>query len=366
MKLITLPLLRRVVRNRALMKIARKIGWMKLLRCGVVVHSARDQSSLSMQIGGVEVAPLYTKRYLPPMEKWAARLFEGRFQVAVERDASRLLLRREGKTVALQSVSTFIDFLGGVLKHWTTIKVDQFDNISSIAGVTIDGRRAHLIYRDRRLEYEVAANWAEESLEEVLFWSDLLPNYYYKVGPPSRNGIVFDFGAFHGLFGLAAAIDVGPSGYVFCFEPDAQSLAALGTNIYRNNMTNIKVIAAGVGGRTEKLGFALQGDRGSHFSGKAEEVKNGVQVYSLPDCCKATGVSSPAFIKADVEGSELEMVESCLDWLAGLHSTIFSIASYHLVNSIATKFRLEHAFRKIGYHVATTRDGHQTTVAWRF
>lgn len=346
-------------------KIRRATLWFRLRQCGVFVERGRDHLSESMQIGGVAVAPLQTKHYLPALEKWAAKLVAGRFQVVAELGAARLLLQREAKLVALPPVRTLIDYLGGIIKHWNSIELDPMHNVRSIAGVTVEGQLARVNYRGAWVEYEVASNWTEESLEEVLFWGDLLPNYYHRVGPPARNGLVFDLGAYHGLFGLAAAIDVGPGGRVFCFEPDAKSRCVLEANCRRNNLTTVEVIPAGVSGRTEKRSFVSLGGLGSHFGGELAATKDEVQVYSLPDCCKLVAIGAPAFVKADIEGAEVEMVESGLEWIKGLPATVFSIASYHVVGGEATKIPLERAFRKAKYRVATTREGHQTTVAWR-
>jgi hypothetical protein len=90
-----------------------------------------------------------------------------------------------------------------------------------------------------------------------------------------------------------------------------------------------------------------------------------IQVYSLPDCCKLVGINAPRFVKADIEGAEVDMVEMALEWIQGLPTTVFAIASYHIVDGKPTKGCLEVAFRRAQYHVTTTRFGHQTTVAWR-
>jgi|GEM_PF-1610692 len=352
-------------RRRAAKKIHREVRRALLRCCGVLVERGSDQLSESMFIGGVAVSPLQAKHYLPSLEKWAARLVAGRFQIVAERGAARLLLQRGTKVVTLPPVRTLIDYIGGIIKHWESIVVDGLQNVRSIAGVTLEGQMARVNYRGVWLEYEVASNWAEESLEEVLFWGDLLPNYYYRVGPPYRSGVVLDLGAYQGLFGLAAAIDVGPNGRIFCFEPDERSRNILIINRERNNLRNIQVVPAGVANRTEKRNFISLGTLGSHFGNSNALGTSGTQVYSLPDCCRIAGSSSPAFVKADVEGAELEMVEPCLDWLRKLRSTVFSVASYHIVDCAPTRIRLEHAFREAGYQTDTTRKGHQTTVAWR-
>lgn len=290
----------------------------------------------------------------------------GRFQVIAEAGTSRLLLQRGGKVVALPPISTLESFLRAVIKHWDSIAVDTSHNVRSLAGVTVEGQQARVNYRGVWLEYEVASNYWEESWEEVIFWGNILPNYYYRTAPPPRNGHVFDLGAYHGLFSMAAAIDVGPGGHIFCFEPDAQSRRVIEVNCLRNKIMTVDVIPAAVSGKTGKQPFVSLGGLGSHLGVQlTDAVETQVQIYSLPDSCKLVGISAPAFVKADIEGAEIEMVEAGLAWIKQLPSTTFAIASYHIVDGEATKVRLEQAFRKAKYRTVTTREGHQTTVAWR-
>lgn len=290
----------------------------------------------------------------------------GHFKLIAEAGTSRLLLQRGGKLVALPPIRTLESYLRAVIKHWDSVVVDSFHNVRSIAGVTVVGQLACVNYRGVRLEYEVSSNWAEDSWEEVIFWGNILPNYYYRAAPPPRNGHVFDLGAYHGLFGLAAAVDVGPGGHVFCFEPDAKSRSVIEVNCQRNKITTVDVVPAAVSGKTEKQSFVSLGGLGSHLGGKSDDaVENQVQIYSLSDSCKLVGISAPSFVKADIEGAEVEMVEAELEWINKLQATNFAIASYHTIDGESTKHRLERAFRKAKYRTATTSEGHQTTVAWR-
>lgn len=341
------------------------IGRAQLRQCGVLVTRGTTSCGESLLVGGVVLSPPEAKPYISSLYRWAPMLASDHFHLIAEKDASRLLLQLEDKVVALPPIRTLSNYLGGVIKHWDSIEVDSSHAIRSFAGVTIVDQLAQVNYRGVRLEYEVYLNWAEESLEEVLFWGDLLPNYY-SIATPPRNGLVFDLGAYHGLFGMAAAIDVGPGGRVFCFEPDPESRSVLEFNCRRNNLTNIEVIPAGVAGHTQKRAFVSLGGLGSHFGfGCEADAANTIQVYSLPDACKLVGIAAPDFVKADIEGDEIEMVEEQRDLFSQFYKTTFAVASYHHVHGVPTKNRLEKAFRKSKYQVATTREGHQTTVAWR-
>lgn len=349
--------------NRAVNRIRRVICRAELRHCGVLVCRS-GQLSESIRIGSTVIQPPEAVHYLPSLKRWSEMLARGRFQVIADPGTSRLLLQREDKVVALPPIRTLESFLRAVILHWDSIVVDTSHNVRSLAGVTVEGHQAHVNYRGVELEYEVASNYWEESWEEVIFWGNILPNYY-KITPPPQGGVVFDLGAYHGLFSMAAAIDIGPNGHVFCFEPDAQSRRVIELNCQRNKITTVDVIPSAVSGKTEKQSFVSSGGLGSHLGGGGTAADESVQVYSLPDSCKLVGISAPAFVKADIEGAEIEMVEEGLDWIKGLSSTVFSIASYHIVAGEASKLRLEQAFRKANYRVITTRDGHQTTVAWR-
>ena len=351
--------------GRLIGRFEREVANRRLTSCGVVVRRGGDGEFI--QVGSLEYSAEDSRAWVYPLRKSAAQLSGCGFRVLADPGCRGLLLSRGDRNVLLPRTQTLVVFLSAVLKYWDTVQVDANDSITAIADVVITGDTAHTTYHGNLIEYELEPNWAAhyEGLEKVLFWTHLLPNYHYRIGRPCREDTVFDVGACSGLFSLASALDVGSQGRVFCFEPDKTNLTALESNIGRNRLRNIEIVTAGIGGRSEKRAFVSSGGLGSHLAERGGDGREPVQIYTLADACNTIGGSPPAFIKADIEGAELEMVEPQVDWIGELCATVFAIASYHIVNGEPTRIRLESAFRKAGYNVSTAKEGHQTTVAWR-
>jgi hypothetical protein len=80
-----------------------------------------------------------------------------------------------------------------------------------------------------------------------------------------------------------------------------------------------------------------------------------VKTLSLQDACSSVGCV-PHFVKMDIEGSELAVIESSLRFLSdtGIH---FSFDSYHrLCDESYTYMKLENLFASIGYKAESTSE----------
>jgi FkbM family methyltransferase len=329
-------------------------------RTDMEVNPSNDRV-LEIKVSGTSLPYDQSKIYSNAFTRWSRKLAVLGYKLKYDKSEERLTIEKRNKRVHLPAVHTITEYLGAVINHWDSISVNNDDEIHSIAGVEIKNTHARYKYKGVWLEYGIESNWASESLEEILFFADLLPNYYSHEGPPD-GGIIFDLGAYHGLFSLAASVDVGPSGKVFAFEPDTASCDIIKKNQTSNERSNIEVINLGMWSKTGKMNFSSNGD----LSSKIEKSGNGtIEVISLSDACKMLKLNAPNFIKADIEGAEIEVVNSEIHWINSLQETDFSIASYHIVDGQQTKDALHKLFSGIGYKVRTTKYGHQTTIAWR-
>jgi FkbM family methyltransferase len=122
-----------------------------------------------------------------------------------------------------------------------------------------------------------------------------------------RTGdIFFDLGAHGGFFALCASRVVGSNGRVVCFEPDPGNLATIATQIRVNGLDNITVCASAIGRTTRNRRFykgVTSADGGLiHRTGTWATV----EVLSLKEAARRFG--TPAVVKVDVEGAEMEVV----------------------------------------------------------
>jgi FkbM family methyltransferase len=186
---------------------------------------------------------------------------------------------------------------------------------------------------------------------------------YLAKGGPGEGDCVFDFGAYCGETALAFARLVGDRGKVFAFEPDRVNFEILKRNIMEQGATNVIPIQKGVAAITGTLQFRHGGGLSAQISALAWKDTQPVEVVSYGDACALAGCE-PDFVKIDVEGAELEIIQSALPMLAG-KGPRFAIASYHVVDGRQTSGSLEEMFKSIGYQAETGSPDHPTTWAWR-
>ena len=123
-----------------------------------------------------------------------------------------------------------------------------------------------------------------------------------------KGNVVIDVGANVGAFTIKAARQVGPTGKVIAIEPEAENLALL----YKNtrHLSNVVVIGKAASGSKgqQKLYqapqpflFSTQSDYGLGFTE--------VEADSVDNIVSELGLDRVDFIKIDVEGAELEVLE---------------------------------------------------------
>lgn len=186
-----------------------------------------------------------------------------------------------------------------------------------------------------------------------------LKNYQLKSGD-----YVVDAGAYIGAFAVYAAKVVGDKGKVIAFEPDPDSYEKLQANVKLNDLKNIIVVKKGLWSQSTKLNFYNDQGDGSSFiydeNGRKKPIR--VDVVRLDEELKSLGIKKINFIKMDIEGAELEAIQSLKEWLKN-QDIHLSIASYHLINNEPTSVKLEKMLKGFGFKVQTSRTVHITTYA---
>jgi FkbM family methyltransferase len=137
-----------------------------------------------------------------------------------------------------------------------------------------------------------------------------------------RGNAFYDVGANVGFFSLLAARLAGPEGSVISFEPIGENVSKLSENVRRNQFDNVRIIPNALGSANGERTFQLsESPTWGKLKGVAQEVPNKytsditVQVRRLDDLVGGENLPPPDFIKIDVEGAELEVVEGARDTL---------------------------------------------------
>lgn len=134
-----------------------------------------------------------------------------------------------------------------------------------------------------------------------------------KIFQPKPGDVVIDVGAHIGLYTLRAARDVGATGKVIAVEPDPQSFLILKDNIAINHLTNVIAVNAALSDTAgQKTFYAATDPSLSGFELQAEartrEVKT-VRTLTLDELLQNCGISHADWLKIDVEGAELKVLQ---------------------------------------------------------
>lgn len=191
-----------------------------------------------------------------------------------------------------------------------------------------------------------------------------LKGYLAKYSPKPGDTVV-DCGAYIGEFTLYAATAVGPSGRVIAFEPDAGIYGRLLANIELNGLKNVTAVNKGLWSKDGVLKFTGDSIKGYSFMlGGDDPAAVNVPVVTLDSELARLKIARVDFIKADVEGAEVEFVKGASGTLS-TGRVMLAIASYHTIDGKKSCFELEETLARIGYNSETAHPRHLTTYAWK-
>jgi len=162
-----------------------------------------------------------------------------------------------------------------------------------------------------------------------------LGQYSYAQGP-HRVGVepgdtVLDVGGCWGDTALYFASLVGPTGKVYTFEFDPESLEILRANLSLNPTlaTRIEVVERALWDRSgEMLRFVQAGRCTSILDGDSRAGDLRASTITLDDFVRQAGIDRLGFVKMDVEGAELKVLRGGRESLNSLAPKL-AIAAYH-------------------------------------
>ena len=123
---------------------------------------------------------------------------------------------------------------------------------------------------------------------------------------------VIDVGANFGWYSIHFAQLVGQNGNIFSFEPIPETYEELNSNIKLNSCQNIKAFDFALGNKVGTISFGVPNfDGGSGTSSEFLKYSKRIQttMRKLDDVIKEQKINKVDFIKADIEGGELNMLK---------------------------------------------------------
>jgi len=175
---------------------------------------------------------------------------------------------------------------------------------------------------------------------------------YLEFASLKAGDVVLDLGAYAGVASVAFARKVGPTGAVFAFEPDTGNFRAATENINtarRFGYPPVTLINKAVWCDNDGLDFSCEGASGSSAvsivgSGRGSVVR--VPSTTLSEFFKENHISRVDFIKIDVEGAEVEVLDSSRELLSRTRPKI--VIDTHIVAGIPTTERCCQILKEIG------------------
>jgi FkbM family methyltransferase len=164
-----------------------------------------------------------------------------------------------------------------------------------------------------------------------------------------KGDCFYDVGAHIGFYSLIAARIVGPNGLVVAFEPEVANYRLLRENCSKNGLSVVHPVPTAVWSRNMRVLFE-RGPDSSAMTGHVIETSPYrqtsrtlySQAISLDRFCKSR--RPPTFLKVDVEGGEIEVLEGAQDLLRKYRPTL--IVEVHRRRYLATIARL---LGRLGY-----------------
>jgi FkbM family methyltransferase len=196
---------------------------------------------------------------------------------------------------------------------------------------------------------------------KVDFWFTSLPEMlpvvekYLRYARFGSNDLVFDVGAYCGYSSYCFAQRAGK---VIAFEPDPESYQVLTKNLQEHNLANVEPCSLAITGTAGETGFYSEGNLGAGLARTVPRAPDAptmrVTATTLEEACRMFGV--PSYIKFNIEGAEVEVLDSSRDLLTR-ESIDVAIDSNHNLGGELTRRRCEQILTDCGYWVKSSNDG---------
>ncbi len=123
----------------------------------------------------------------------------------------------------------------------------------------------------------------------------------------SKGDVVFDIGAHVGYYTVLMSRLVGETGQIVAFEPRGINQRFLKKHLSLNRCMNVRVIEAAVSNRAGSARMDTSGGTGTGHLSDEGRVK--VKVVTIDESVESQELPEPTFLKIDVEGGELRVLE---------------------------------------------------------
>lgn len=142
------------------------------------------------------------------------------------------------------------------------------------------------------------------------------------------NDVIIDAGCSDGFISCYFAKKVGENGKVICLEPDSRASKWILENIRYNHIRNVLVINKALHRERAKAFLELRGVGGSKVSVDGRRSKMEIETTDIFSLLAELKIRREKirFVKLDIEGAELDVLEDLIALVEGSRETIVGIA----------------------------------------
>jgi FkbM family methyltransferase len=256
----------------------------------------------------------------------------------------RIFLKR-GRRMMILGVRDAIS-VPFVVREWSRFFYDLEGEVQGNRTVLDFSEPALHRYRKLGLSFHAPSLAEDDSMEA-----------YTAAYRPRVGDVVWDVGAHVGMSAYLLSKMVGPTGKVYAFEPDETNYDYLLLNIERHGLSNVTPVKAALSEKTGRSVFCMDGTMSAGLidSLAYQDNEHGrmVATLGLEDACRQFG-SVPAYIKLDIEGAELGVIQGALEFLK-THWIHFSMETNHRVGGRLSSGPLETLFSSVGYRAWSSK-----------
>ena len=155
-----------------------------------------------------------------------------------------------------------------------------------------------------------------------------------------RHGmLVLDIGGHVGMWAVPLAKHVGPTGRVYVFEPEPEGYAAILRNAELNHLENITPLRLALSDLSGTASFYIRPDKDTHSlfeetlapSPSGRQDVHTIEVSTVDDLVDHKVIAPPNFVKIDVEGAELRVLDGMKRSAAGIDCLLVEIHAEELM-----------------------------------
>ena len=140
---------------------------------------------------------------------------------------------------------------------------------------------------------------------------------------PKCGELFIDVGAYVGWYSIRASRLVGPSGQVLALEPDSRNRFQLEANVPLNQLKNVRVISSAAWSKSGRVRWhASSVPVWNSVSENADDIAF-VEAIAIDDLVRDMKLHRVDWIKMDVEGGELGVLEGANETLRRFHPSLF-------------------------------------------